>query len=195
MHWLADSRAGATRITFEEGEFVWVKGLPNPRGGTERHHLMARVHNKVTVDVSSTKYCQNGGKTMTVVPLYCQDPVTVKASQCLRLSSSKVPAPLTHVYKPSDCIPLPLGLALFPALPKYLQDSSLLPSRLDQEKGRSKGKGNHTSISIGCTTALSEASGVRRVIHKLDRKGEGGAKVSLFVGSPSSTNSGMSSFR
>ena len=194
MHWLADSRAGATRITFEEGEFVWVKGLPNPRGGTERHHLMARVHNKVTVDVSSTKNCQNGGET-TVVPLYCMDPATVKASQCLRLSSSKVPAPLTHVYKPSDCIPLPLGLALFPALPKYLQDSSLLPSRLDQEKGRSKGKGNHTSISIGCTTALSEASGVRRVIHKLDRKGEGGAKVSLFVGSPSSTNSGMSSFR
>ena len=74
------------------------------------------------------------------------------------------------------CLALPLGLALFHALPKYLQDSSLLPSRLVQGKDSSKGKGNHTSISTGSTTALSEASGVWRVIHKLDRKGEGGAE-------------------
>ncbi len=170
VHWLADSRANATRISYAEGESVWVRGLPHPRGGTERHHLLAKVHKVVTVDMSGAKLAQDGGETMSVTPKYSEDCVTVKAAQCLRLSSSQVPAPLTRVYKREDGLPLPLGVAIFQALPKHLQNPPTLSQSLERHGGESNND-DHTN--------LGEASGIWRVIHKLDRVGEGDEGVCL----------------
>ena len=62
---------------------MWVKDLPHPRCGIERHYLMATVHIKVTVDMSSGKIAHDGGEMMCVIPKYSADQVFVRPHQCL----------------------------------------------------------------------------------------------------------------